>query len=222
MKLYKKIIFKGKITLLSGLHIGAGKDSIEIGGVDAPVVRKKDGTMEPYIPGSSIKGKIRSLLEISAGITGPDKSHGKPVGNLFGNIPSGEVKSSNASRIIVRDSYLTTESKNKLLNSTNTDLPYTEVKAETAIDRVAGSAKNGSLRLRERIPAGAVFEVEFVINVVGDSESNASANEKEFLDTFKKGVALLNDDYLGGSGSRGYGNIRIDLDSPLVKEISSY
>ena len=62
MKLYKKLIIRGTLKCLTGLHIGASKETAEIGGVDLPVVRRKDNN-EPFIPGSSLKGKIRCLLE---------------------------------------------------------------------------------------------------------------------------------------------------------------
>lgn len=201
-KLISKIKKTYLITLKSGLHIGMGKDAIEIGGIDNAIIRKKDGSMEPYIPGSSIKGKMRCLLEISEGYSEP--SGDNHIGKLFGNI---DKEKGNASRIIVRDAYLTEDSKIKLKNSLHTDLPYAEIKAETAIDRIKGSAKDGSLRLTERIPAGAQFEVEFVLNVFAKDEKEAEGVSTKLVQTFEKGLALLQDDYLGGSGSRGYGQV---------------
>ena len=57
-----KYIIKGKIVCETGLHIGGITEGVEIGGVDLPVIR--DSLTEiPYIPGSSLKGKLRHLLE---------------------------------------------------------------------------------------------------------------------------------------------------------------
>ena len=60
MKLVRIYTITGTIETVTGLHIGAGKDSIEIGGMDNPVI-KHPHTGEHYIPGSSLKGKVRSL-----------------------------------------------------------------------------------------------------------------------------------------------------------------
>lgn len=57
-----KIVIKGIIHTLTGLHIGAGRESIEIGALENTVL-VDPVTKQPYIPGSSIKGKMRSLLE---------------------------------------------------------------------------------------------------------------------------------------------------------------
>src|SRR5579875_3014600 len=140
MRLYKKLIFKGTLELLTGLHIGDSKEKLEIGGVDSPVVRRKDNN-QPYIPGSSLKGKIRSLLEISQGVenTFEDPSH--PIGRLFGAL-SRSGTAGNPSRLIVRDAYLTKDSAEALAASEYTDMPYTEIKFENKIDRIRGVAEH--------------------------------------------------------------------------------
>ena len=81
----------------------------------------------------------------------------------------------------------------------NLDMPYTEGKWENVIDRVKGTAENP--RQTERIPAGVSFDVEFVINVWDDDKA------EDLLSLLKKGINALENDYLGGSGSRGYGQI---------------
>ncbi len=215
MKLYKKIFYKGTLTLITGLHIGDSKETTDIGGIDSPVVRRKDNN-QPYIPGSSIKGKIRSLLDIAHGKADTTNDGIHIIGKLFGNI------SSNAgvpSRLIVRDAYLSTTSSSAIANSSYTDLPFTEVKFENTINRITAVANPRQI---ERVPAGAEFEVEFVINIIADNDAEATANEKSFTQLFQSGIKLLEDDYLGGSGSRGYGQVQFNLHEPIVKTVETY
>lgn len=218
MKLYKKIIYRGTLELLTGLHIGDSKEKLEIGGVDSPVVRRKDNN-EPYIPGSSLKGKIRSLLEISYGEENTFKNPGHPIGKLFGALPPGSNNSTtgNPSRLIVRDAYLTRESAKMLEESEFTDMPYSEIKFENVINRITGTAEHP--RQIERVPAGVKFDVEFVINIVGKNEAEANQNENLFKQLLMKGIRLLENDYLGGSGSRGYGKVKIVLEKPETIDI---
>ena len=194
-KLIKKIKINTTITLLTGLHIGGSADSVEIGGIDNPVIKLGSKGNQPYIPGSSLKGKMRSLLEQMAGsaVVGGDKE----VANLFG---SADASNPLPSRLIVRDSMLTPQSEEELRKCGTLDMPYTENKFENTIDRVKGVAEQ--LRQTERVPAGAVFAAEFILNV-WDGE-----NESEQLALLRKGIKALENDYLGGSGSRGYGHIR--------------
>lgn len=212
-KLVKKIVYQYEMDLITGLRIGDSKESTEIGGVDAPVVRRKDN-QEPYIPGSSIKGKIRCLLELAYGINADSecRNNGHIVQQLFGAAESKKDNSPNIpSRLIVRDSYLTKEWAKKLKNSEFTDMPYTEIKAENKINRLTGTAD--SPRFFERIPAGAKFEVEFVINIFeGD-------DEKALTDLLENGIKLLEMDYLGGSGSRGYGQVKLTIKNKSDKNI---
>ncbi|WP_297499767.1 type III-A CRISPR-associated RAMP protein Csm3, partial [Thermococcus sp.] len=60
---YGKVVIRGRIKALTGLHIGSQRDVSEIGGIDNPVI-KDPHTGLPYIPGSSLKGKLRSLFEV--------------------------------------------------------------------------------------------------------------------------------------------------------------
>lgn len=192
-KLVKKIKINTTIELLSGLHIGGSKESVQIGGIDNPVIRTAVKDNQPYIPGSSLKGKMRCLLEQ---IEGAAKVGGNgAINNLFGFSQTNQP-----SKLIVRDAMLTQESTNLLRDCDNLDMPYTEGKWENVIDRVKGTAEHP--RQTERIPAGVSFDVEFVINVWDDD------NEEALLNLLKKGMNALENDYLGGSGSRGYGQIR--------------
>lgn len=216
MKLFKKIIYRGKLSLISGLHIGDSKETTDIGGVDSPVVRRKDNN-EPYIPGSSIKGKMRSLLDIAHGREDTTKDGIHPIGKLFGNI---DRNNGVPSRLIVRDSYLTRESSQLISESSFTDMPFTEVKFENIINRVKGTAEHP--RQIERVPSGAEFDIEFIINIIAENETEAARNEIEFTKLFKSGIELLQDDYLGGSGSRGYGQVKIELNEPIENTVDKY
>ena len=198
-QLVKKIKINTSITLITGLHIGGNSENVEIGGIDNPVIKLASKGDVPYIPGSSLKGKMRCLLEQAAGA--PKVGLDAKVNNLFGITESKANNTSNQpSKIIVRDAMLSEDSKKMLLDCDNLDMPYTENKFENVIDRVKGIAQHP--RQTERVPAGAVFNAEFIINVWDDDD------EKELIALFEKGIRLLENDYLGGSGSRGYGQIK--------------
>lgn len=208
-KLIKKIKINTVVELLTGLHIGGSKDNVEIGGIDNIVIRTAIKDNQPYIPGSSIKGKMRCLLEQIAGsstVGGDEK-----INNLFGYSQTNQP-----SKLIVRDAMLTPESVQKLRECENLDMPYTENKYENTIDRVKGTALNP--RQTERIPAGVSFDVEFVINV-WDNDGDG----KELVNLLKKGINALENDYLGGSGSRGYGQIKFDdLKETELSEVNNW
>lgn len=198
-QLVKKIKINTSITLITGLHIGGNSENVEIGGIDNPVIKLASKGDVPYIPGSSLKGKMRCLLEQAAGA--PKVGLDSKVNNLFGITENKSNNTNNQpSKIIVRDAMLSDDSKKMLLDCDNLDMPYTENKFENVIDRVKGIAQHP--RQTERVPAGAEFNAEFIINVWDDDD------EQELLALFKKGIRLLENDYLGGSGSRGYGQIK--------------
>ena len=212
-RLIEKIKIEATIKLLTGLHIGGNTDNVEIGGIDNPVIKLANKGGQPYIPGSSLKGKMRSLLEQSRGISKPgelEKIPVKlPVRELFGyanGSDSGE-KNSKPSRLIVRDAFLTEDSEIELRNNPNLDMPYVEKKSENTIDRITARANPRSM---ERVPAGAVFNVEFIINKWRD-DGKPEVNDNKEIELLKEGIRLLENDYLGGSGSRGYGQLKIDI-----------
>ena len=194
------------MTVLTGLHIGGSKESVEIGGIDSPVIKMATKCGQPYIPGSSLKGKMRCLLEQVKGATSVGAN--KEVNNLFGfakdNLPS---------KIIVRDAYLTPESVKVLEECSSLDMPFTENKFENTIHRTKGVAEHP--RQIERVPAGAKFNVELILNVWDDNN-----NEKELMDLLEQGFSLIENDYLGGSGSRGYGQVKFSRPFKRV-ELSS-
>ncbi len=210
MRLLKHCVVTGRILLKTGLHIGGGSETIQIGGMDNPVVKNPLGEF-PYIPGSSLKGKMRSLLEWK--YCG-DHDHMKPGNGKSGNpcdcascpictifgVSGAEENQQGPTRIIVRDAYLTPKSQEALKRMREEKgLIYVEEKYENSIDRIRGTAKNP--RPTERVPAGIDFEFEIVLRIFeGD-------DEKAMLGKVKEGLRLLQADALGGSGSRGYGKV---------------
>jgi len=197
---------KAKIVVVTGLHIGAASENMEIGGLDNPII--KDGTPgsnAPYIPGSSLKGKMRSLLEIKSGKY--DKNGGPcTCGNcqicaVFGTSASKEKDSAKektstpgATRIIVRDAYLSEEWETRFKKG---DLPM-EIKYENTIDRISGAANPRPL---ERVPA----RVEFNLNI---SYKEFKDDPENYFDTIFQGLRLVEADALGGCGSRGCGQVK--------------
>lgn len=208
-KLQKKIVYTGVLTLKTGLHIGGTNAALNIGGPDKFVVRNPLSN-KPYIPGSSLKGKLRSLVEIAHGCVS-DKD-GKFLasndpnsisGSLFGVATNNE--NNKPSRLIVRDAELITPDK----DFANTDLPYTESKTEVSIDRVTARANP---RTFERVPAGAQFRINMILNIFDGEKEDVLKN------TLIQAIELLQNDYLGGHGSRGYGQVEIELEP--AKEIT--
>jgi len=204
-KIIKKIKVNTTIELLTGLHIGGSSENVEIGGIDNPVIKIATKEGQPYIPGSSLKGKMRCILEQINGINevggGMKKKDAektpvcREINNLFGF-----GNDDRPSKIIVRDAYLTSESVEMFKNCLSMDMPFTESKFENTIDRVKGVAANP--RQTERVPAGAVFAVEFILNIWDDDDEN------KMRTMLKTAMNALENDYLGGNGSRGYGQIR--------------
>ncbi|HYX07730.1 MAG TPA: type III-A CRISPR-associated RAMP protein Csm3 [Bacteroidales bacterium] len=223
-KLNKKIFIKAELTAKTGLHVGGSNLSMAIGGADAVVVRNPI-TQEPYIPGSSIKGKMRSLTEKLLGAyekvnmgavkygpyQGTDKDTTKKViCDLYGTASN---ENQIPSRLIVRDGALLNEPE--LKDAEGTDMLYTEVKTEVVIDRVTSAAMPRQL---ERVPAGAKFKLDLILNVFENDD------EEKLINYVLVGLHLLEDDYLGGSGSRGSGQIEFDWDNIKYsyKDLSIY
>ena len=222
-------IFLGfEIKVITGLHIGGTNVGVEIGGIDNPVIRDPISN-RPYIPGSSLKGKMRCLLEKHLGLTPnyPPNARSKfhvcekeetyrkcPVCRVFG-IP-GEKSFATPTRLVVRDILLSNDSAQLLGSSeVHTDLAYTEVKTEVAIDRITSAANPRSL---ERVPAGAVFAPGEIVYTIYSSNDGScdSTQDVNFLCYLFDSMMLLEHDYLGGHGSRGSGkvafqNVKISL-----------
>jgi CRISPR-associated protein Csm3 len=228
MQLNNMHTLEATIELVTGLHIGAGSEEMHIGGIDNAVL-KHPHTLEPYIPGSSLKGKMRSLLEWRAGVVG--ECGGKPVnGKVLGTLQGEKLV---AAEQIAKLFGLSGDSDNvelarrigptrvsfwdcSLDNAWSAGVKdkgqlYTEAKSENMIDRIKGVAEHP--RQTERVPAGARFVFKLTFKELdGDSQ---------LLETLLAGLKLLELDGIGGSGSRGYGKIRFDgltLDGESIQE----
>ncbi len=213
----------GKIVVKTGLHIGAGNEKVEIGGMDNPIIRNPL-TQEPYIPGSSIKGKMRSLLEWKSGKVlgskGNPCSCGKSdceICRVFGSAnKSGKGDSTEntkgPTRIIVRDSVLTREWKEKF----NQGKPLVEEKSENSLNRITAVANPRPI---ERVVPGVEFDFEIAYRVI-DTDDGGELDKKYFETVVLEGLKLLQEDFLGGGGSRGNGQIEFkDLHDEAGKEI---
>lgn len=212
---------KGRIELVSGLHIGSGNTEMHIGGTDNPVI-KNPYSGEPYIPGSSLKGKMRSLMEWRAGVVsecdgrplgfshikkldGERLAAGKTILKLFGGAPEGAaqdqdfVEEIGPTRLAFWDCNL---ERDWVADMDERNLLLTENKMENSIDRIRGVAENP--RNTERVPAGARFEFRLTVKVI-DGEN--------LLEEVLRGLRLIELTGVGGSGSRGYGKLRfLNLD----------
>lgn len=202
MKLLAQEKITGTIKVMTGLHIGGIKETFQIGGQDSPVIKLRNG--EPYIPGSSLKGKIRSLLERKYRTEGkPEDPCGCGICKICQLFGSHKAVNQRQGCLIFRDATISKSvkfKKNELF----------ETKAENIIDRQTGTAKHP--RFIERVVPDTDFEVEIIFNKYeGD-------DHKKLLNVLKEGFELLANDYLGGSGTRGYG--RIDVSS-LIQDINS-
>lgn len=189
-------VIRGEIICKTGLHIGGSKDSIEIGGSDNVIIRDPV-TRLPYIPGSSIKGKMRALLELALDrVTngGPCNCGECDVCRVFGSAAD-KTSKLGPTRIIVRDSFPTEETL-KMWDESSDVVEGAELKYENTLDRITSRA---TPRNQERVPRGSKFEFEIIVSEYeGDSNNLALVLE---------GLRLLEDNYLGGSGTRGYGKV---------------
>lgn len=218
-------IINGVIVLKTGLHIGDSKDSIEIGVIDNPIIRDRVSGL-PYIPGSSLKGKLRSLLELNDPESAKDviKNRGQPssdsnckAAKIFGSSPNGNVKPYFPTRIIVRDAFPSDYSE-ELWEDKEDIVRGAEVKYENTINRITSEANP---RPTERIPNGSKFNFEIILSVYDAIDDFDGDNGKENLLTVFESMLLLEDNYLGASGSRGYGQIIFD-EITLVKKDKNY
>lgn len=261
-----KLILTSHLIVKTGLHIGGGSGSIDIGGLDKAVVRNPLDK-HPYLPGSSIKGKMRAILErvfnkplnrhggsdtyryesddLESGFSEIDRqfipfegANTCPVSRIFGStgndfwlpkskckdtdkvnsieiqgIPHVKVKGSNSpARLIVRDCHLE-ENSAKRLQSIDTGLYMTEWKFENGIDRITAAANPRQL---ERVPAGAKFNFELIYTV---------ENLDQVIEDLKNiaiSLVILEDDALGGHGSRGYGKVCFEYFQLVWRDLDWY
>ena len=199
-------IIQGKIVCKTGLHIGGSSDAIDIGGSDNVIIRDSVSGL-PYIPGSSVKGKLRFLTELNDKDSAQSviKNKGKVSDDtgciatkLFGiSADESQTELKFPTRTIVRDSYPDEETielwENEALIS------GAELKYENTINRINSAANPRNI---ERIPKDSKFNFEIIFSVYEGDDNNISS----LLDAMR----LLEDNYLGGSGSRGYGQIKFE------------
>lgn len=250
-KLVAKIFITGKIKAETGLHIGGSKSSLDIGGVDLNVIKTPKG--EPFIPGSSLKGKLRSMLARMEGSEAVNRSGKENEGariadedfnylnQLFGR--SGDDKKDGmakgeVSRLVVRDAAIdsTHFKSDKAFKKADLDDEYTTVKWENTIDRRKGTAEHP--RQLERVPAGALFDFEIVYDlyedgknpyeyspkekeIYGEKPKNNQTNAEKHAWSLLVAMKLLESDYLGGQGSRGYGKVSFQEVKVEQKDINS-
>lgn len=200
----ENFVIKGELVCETGLHIGGANDAINIGGADSIIIRDSVSDL-PFIPGSSLKGKLRSLLELNdkKSIQSVLEKKGKSSTDedsiavkIFGISSDKKNNLKYPTRLIVRDSFPTEESI-KLWEKQEEIVRGSELKWENTIDRITSRANPRSL---ERIPKGSSFIFEFIFSVYEEDENN--------LMGLFEAMRLLEDNYLGGSGSRGYGKVK--------------
>lgn len=197
---YAKIKITAEIKLETGLHIGASNAFAAIGAVDSPVI-KDPITNLPIIPGSSLKGKMRTLLARSYNqeLAKNPQEDALIISRLFGNskdVKRGEM-SYKIGRLIFRDAYLINKDELEEKGARN----ITEVKFENTIDRITAMATPRQIERAIR-DSRFGFELIYEINHLADKEI------LEDVQAIRDGLKLLEFDYLGGSGSRGYGKVK--------------
>jgi len=199
-----KFIITGKIKVLTGLHIGTSGDFSAIGAVDNIVIRDTV-TNKPIIPGSSLKGKMRYLLS-RAKLTMPNiKKESDDIKRLFGASEPVVL-----SRLQFCDMLLREKDYGR---NVEFDLPYTEIKYENTIDRGTGIANP---RQQERVPAGSEFDFRLIYNI--ENTENMEEEVKCDFENILLMFELLEDDYLGGHGTRGYGRVKFE-DLKLIEKV---
>lgn len=233
-----KYLIQGRIVSKTGLHIGGSDEGIEIGGVDNPVI-KDPLTNQPYIPGSALKGKLRSSLEWSFGLIAAHPKHktfaaydcrelkededktpdparwhkAYRLARLFGPASDEDrirVKAG-PTRLTVRDVFLTEQSV-KDLERTLGSGTFTEVKTENALDRVTSAANPRPI---ERVPAGAEFAFTFIVDIYQEED-------RELLRDLFGVMAILEDTALGGGGSRGHGQVEFVIEKVEWRSVDYY
>ena len=205
--MFAKIEISGTIEIVTGLHIGGSSAFSAIGAVDSPVIIDTR-TNQPMIPGSSLKGKMRALLakQYNTAIAKTADDDAECLTNLFGS-----AKSKKESRVLFTDMFLDNLDELKRAGLTGA----TEVKFENAISRMTAVANPRQI---ERVVRGAQFPMQLIYEYTDKTDEETLLQDFRIL---KEGFKLLEYDYLGGSGSRGYGRIKfLDLDAePVIGDV---
>lgn len=236
MKLSRVEVLRGELTCKSGLLICGASNGLSIGALSSEFI-KNPITKEPYIPGSSLKGKLRCILEQEQGQYGQNGKGEKkklkdkndrtkfemvpdsaPCGcgtcticKLFGSHANGKNAIKSITRLIIRDAELSADSRKQIKESDVTEEICFETKVENVIDRQKGSTITGGMRTNERVAAGMKFDYELVLQTYDDDKDEDISKYKELVE---KGLKLIEYTYLGGCGSRGYGNVEFSKKAP--------
>jgi CRISPR-associated protein Csm3 len=205
--MFAKFEITGTLEVKTGLHIGGNGAFAAIGAVDSPVIRDVRSD-DPIIPGSSLKGKMRTLLAkyYNDTVAAKPDDDSACIKGLFGSAKKGEVKTA---RLLFSDMFL--QNKEELRNANI--YRATEVKFENSINRSTAVATPRQL---ERVIRGAKFGLNLVYEYKDDE---TMLKDFELLQT---GLRLLQYDYLGGSGSRGYGKVTfsdIEIDQVVGDDV---
>lgn len=189
--MYSKIQITGKIEVVTGMHIGGSSAFAAIGAVDSPIIRDVKTNL-PMIPGSSLKGKMRTLLAkaYNDAICKPDDDNPR-ITRLLGSAKKGNVQKS---RLLFSDMVLSNQEELRNLGLQS----LTEVKFENSINRATAVANPRQI---ERAVRGSEFDLDLIY------ESEEENDILEDIELLAEGMQLLQYDYIGGSGSRGYGKI---------------
>lgn len=193
-----KLHITGILRLLTGMHIGASSDFAPIGAVDSPFIRDTI-TKRPIIPGSSLKGKLRTLVVksyVDDYVLPNIENDPETIKRLFGSAGKNVAQ---PARLQFFDSFMTADSV-KQFEVLDTDTYIGEIKFENTINRLTASANPRQI---ERVPAGAEFTFELMYNI------EALDEVQEDMQIVANGLRLLQMDYIGGHGSRGYGRVRL-------------
>ncbi len=206
LELRKYCSLTANLVCKTGLKVGGTEAGMSIGGAEGSVIKDSRGI--PYVPGSSLKGKLRSLLEHKYKRI---RENGEPCGCGRSDCPVcfmfGPHRNTRhdlgPTRIIVRDAYLSEKSQKDWDNARIEGTEFTETKTETMINRRTGIAAGGSLRKQERIPAGTEFVLNINLRIFDDD------NDDYMKKLVEEALSYLQQDTLGGSGTRGYGWVEI-------------
>ncbi len=212
--MYAKIQITGKLEVVTGMHIGGSSAFAAIGAVDSPVIKDSRENL-PMIPGSSLKGKMRTLLakEYNETVAAKPDEDNERIVRLFGSAKKGNIK---RSRIQIADMVMANADEFRQRGTQS----LTEIKFENTINRLTAVANPRQI---ERVIRGSEFALDMIYEVEEESEI------AEDLGMLAEGMKLLQYDYLGGHGSRGYGKVRFkdvqadtvvgELDEKLQQEI---
>ena len=208
----EQFAINAKLNLLSGTRVGGSDDLLGIGTVDLTCI-KNPVTRQPYLPGSSLKGRMRSELEKQLGQFG-GRDGNQPCGcgqcmvcRVFG--PHFNPRHNlGPTRLIVRDALLVSGGE-------------IETKTENIIDRKLGTALHP--RQVERVVPDSVFDFQVIINVLGLDQNCSYEGKSGGLALYtivRRGMQLLENSGIGSGVGKGYGRLHfVDIRSRRIYSI---